>query len=444
MNRNQEPSLKRMVGHSANPPEQPREQSLYDHMWGVAHRAANFAEAFDSALFGEWLGWWHDAGKVAEDVQSYLRGETNTQRGPDHSSAGMLEAWERAPYLANIIAGHHSGLSDAADLKERVVKKQGETRVTKARNIAATLLRDIVASPPHDKVPPFLHRGNHGEQRRRVALWQRMLHSALIDADRLDAAAHGHPDDAAIAEKEPPSIQSLRNLLEAQQESLIREAADTPVNRVRESIYRACLQKSYLPPGFFSLTVPTGGGKTRSVLAFALRHAANYAQRRAVLVLPYTSIIEQNAAVYRAILGDDAVLEHHSSVHQRKPKEGEEVDEEVERKITLAAENWNAAVIVTTTVQFFESLFAARNSRLRKLHRLARSVIVLDEAQTLPSELLLPTLEALRYLVEDYGCTVVFCTATQPAFRASYGDRYKAHFDGFEITEIISDPVELY
>lgn len=437
-------TLHDLIGHSANPPSQPEEQSLYDHMAGVAHRAAAFTDVFDSAPFGNWLGWWHDAGKVAADVQRYLRGETGWKRGPDHSSAGMLEAWEDLPYLANIIAGHHSGLSDIADLKERITKKEGEARVTEARELAGKMLRGIVDLPSPAEVPAFIRRGNNSVQRRRIAFWQRMLHSALVDADRLDAAAHGHPEEGAMSEHESPDVSTLRDVLIANQEALIRHSADTPVNRVREAVYRACLDKAELPRGFFSLTVPTGGGKTRSVLAFTLPHAAMHGQRRVVLVLPYTSIIEQNAAVYRDILGADAVLEHHSGVHQREPKKGEEVDEETERKITLAAENWNASVVVTTTVQLFESLFAARNSRLRKLHRLARSVIVLDEAQTLPPELLVPTLEVLRFLVEDYGCTVVFCTATQPAFRSSYGDRYRGHFEGFDITEIIADPAQLY
>ncbi len=437
-------TLHDLIGHSANPPSQLNEQSLHDHMVGVARRAAEFTDVFGSASFGEWLGWWHDGGKVAEDVQGYLRGETDWQRGPDHSSVGMLEAWEKAPYLANIVAGHHSGLSDAVDLKERVVKKHEEVRVTEAWRLAAELLERKVETPSSAQVPSFLRRGDEKTQRRRISFWQRMLHSALIDADRLDAAAHGHPDIARLEKVEPPSLVALRDILEINQEALIRKSRSTPVNRVREEVYRACIDKAELAPGYFSLTVPTGGGKTRSVLVFSLRHAVKHKQRRVVMVLPYTSIIEQNAAVYRDILGPEAVLEHHSAVHQRDPNDGEEWDEDTERKTTLAAENWDASVIVTTTVQFFESLFAAKNSRLRKLHRLARSVIVLDEAQTLPPELLVPTLEVLRFLVEDYGCTIVFCTATQPAFRASYGDPYTTRFDGFPITEIIPDPPKLY
>lgn len=435
-----QPSLDTLIGHSdhGNGP-----QTLREHLSGVARRAEAFAASIGGAPFARWLGWWHDAGKVASDVQDYLLGKTDLKQGPDHSSAGMLEAWDVAPFLANIIAGHHSGLDDADQLKERVKKKQVEQRVTEARSLASVLLEEVVALPDSVHLPSFLRRGTRCEQLLRLAFWQRMLHSALIDADRLDAEAHGNPENTALREAEPISFEVLCGLLETDQIRLITRAESTPVNQVRAEIYQACLNAADMQPGFFSLTVPTGGGKTRSVLAFGLRHAARYGLRRVILTLPYTTIIEQNAAVYRKILGPNAVLDHHSAVYEPERKRGEENDE-AERKITLAAENWEAPIVVTTTVQLFESLFSVKNSRLRKLHRIARSVIVLDEAQTLPPELLVPTLEALRYLVEDYGCTVVFCTATQPAFGVAYGDPYKAYFAGFRITEIIPDPASVY
>jgi len=440
-------SLHDLIGHSAKPPGQPHAQSLYDHMQGVAEHAAAFADAFGSAPFGEWLGWWHDAGKVASDVQAYLRGETNLQRGPDHSSAGMLEAWGDSPllrHLAVIIGGHHSGLDDWANVKERVATKKTTQRIVDAHELAGALLREVVSEPQATDVPAFLQKGTLDQRKRKIAFWQRMLHSALVDADRLDAEAHGSPEAAALRELAAPDLNALSDILEAKQRDLIAEAAPSLINQIRAELYGACLDAATRMSGFFSLAVPTGGGKTRSVLAFALRHAIRNRQRRVVLALPYTSIIEQNAAVYRDVLGANAVLEHHSAVHQPEPKKEDEEDAETERKITLAAENWDAPVVVTTTVQLFESLFAARNSRLRKLHRLARSVIVLDEAQTLPPELLVPTLEGLRFLVEDYGCTVVFCTATQPAFRVPYGDRYTAYFEGFDVTEIVPDPATIY
>ena len=417
-------------------------QSLRNHLEGVARRAEAFAGVFGSAPFARWLGYWHDAGKVAPDVQAYLRGETGAQRGPDHSSAGMLEAWDAAPllrHLAVIIGGHHSGLDDWVQVKQRVVNKKKIGRVTEAHLLAARLFASEVEVPSIDDAPAFLQRGTINERYRRLSFWQRMLHSALVDADRLDSEAHGSPDKAALREKASPTLASLRAALEADQQRLIEGAADTLLNHIRAEIYQACLDAASLPPGFFSLTVPTGGGKTRSVMAFALHHALLHKQQRVIVALPYTSIIEQNADEYRKVLGPNAVLEHHSAVQSRKARQKEDADE-LDRKITLAAENWDAPVIVTTTVQFFESLFARNNSRLRKLHRMARSVIVLDEAQTLPPNLLLPTLEALRFLVEDYGCTVVFCTATQPAFRQSYGPQ----FAGFDIEEIAPDPASIY
>lgn len=435
------PTLDTLIAHSA--PEGGRVQSMREHMQGVADLAAAFAQVFGSAPFGAWLGWWHDAGKVAPDVQQYLRGETKLKRGPDHSSAGMLEAWERAPYLANLIAGHHGGLADSGDLRNRVKAKKKVERVTGARQRATALLAGVIPPPSADALPAFIRNGSQGEQKRRLCFWMRMLHSALVDADCLDTEAHFNPDQAALRTHDDADMAALRDRLEAAQETLIAGAEETVINQIRAELYRQCVGAADLPPGFFSLSVPTGGGKTRSVMAFALRHAAQHGQRRVVVALPYTSIIEQNAAVYREVLGDEAVLEHHSAVHHRQKPEAE--SDEQERALRLAADNWDAPVVVTTNVQFFESLFAARNSRLRKLHRLARSVIVLDEAQTLPPELLFPTLEALRFLVEDYGCTIVFCTATQPAFRTSYGDpNYGPRFEGFAITEIVADRAALY
>lgn len=419
-------------------------QTLRSHLEGVAQRAETFAAAFGGAPFGRWLGYWHDAGKVAPDVQAYLRGETDAARGPDHSSAGMLEAWESLPFLAVVIGGHHSGLDDRDRVKQRVEDKRQEARVAEAHALAERLFDGAVSEPTVGDLPEFLRAGPRGEQGRRLAFWQRMLHSALVDADRLDSEAHGSPDVAAVREQAAPPLTDLRDALERDQQRLIDNATDTRVNRVRAEVYRACLTAAEEQAGFFSLTVPTGGGKTRSVLAFALRHALRHGQRRVVVTLPFTTIIEQNAEEYRQILGRAAVVEHHSAIQDRPAQKNEDADE-LDRKLTLAAENWDAPVVVTTTVQLFESLFARNNARLRKLHRLARSVIVLDEAQTLPPDLLIPTLEALRFLVEDYGCTVVFCTATQPAFRQSYGDPdHGPYFAGFDIHEITPNPDHVY
>jgi CRISPR-associated endonuclease/helicase Cas3 len=265
-----------------------------------------------------------------------------------------------------------------------------------------------------------------------------MLHSALVDADWIDTDAHFTPANAARRTRPQPTMAELWTVTERAQQMRIERAEPTHLNRVRAEIYRACVDAAERPPGTFTLTVPTGGGKTLSGLAFALRHAVRWDKRRVIVALPYTSIIEQNADVYRDLLGDDAVLEHSSAARWRHERPGASADpdeSEAYLRRELAAENWDAPVVVTTTVQLLESLFSNRNARLRKLHRVAGSVVVLDEAQTLPPHLLAPTLDVLGRLVRDYGVTLVLSTATPPALAAREG------FDGLtDITPIVDNP----
>ncbi len=407
----------------------------------MAARAREFAAAFDSGVVAEWLGWWHDAGKVDEEVQRYLRGETNRERGPDHSSAGMLAAADLGHLwpLAFNVAGHHGGLMDEANdgannLRARIERKREDPRVVAALEDVRPFLAGQAPEIGAEDVPAFAKHSKHA-----MELWLRMLHSALVDADWLDTEAFMQPEKAATRERAAGDLTALgtalRDRLEREQDDLIeRHRGTTDVNAARAEVYQACLRQAEEPQGVYSLTVPTGGGKTRSVMAFALRHAFEHELRRVVVALPYTSIIEQNAADYRDLLGAEHVLEHHSAVVFKEHEE----PTEAERRARLAAENWDAPVVVTTTVQLLESLFASQNRRLRKLHRLARSVIVLDEVQTLPPRLLDPTLDMLRALVRDYGVTLVLCTATPPALGARDG------FPGFEdVTEIVPDPKAL-
>jgi CRISPR-associated endonuclease/helicase Cas3 len=220
---------------------------------------------------------------------------------------------------------------------------------------------------------------------------------------------------------------------------MVAKAAPTPVNRIRREVVDACLAAAERPPGLFSLTVPTGGGKTLASLAFALEHARRNGLERIVHVIPYTSIIEQNAQEFGKYLGRNNVVEHHSTFDPGQGRGDEEISPEV-RRAQLACENWDAPVIATTAVQFFESLFAARPGRCRKLHNLAKSVIILDEAQTLPRKFLLPCLAVIRELAARYGATVVLCTATQPAVR-----QREEFPQGFEaMHEIIPDPPDLH
>ncbi len=257
------------------------------------------------------------------------------------------------------------------------------------------------------------------------SLFIRMLYSCLVDADFLDT-------EVFMDSQRGQRRQGYRTLTELEVvffEKLgeMRKTAPTsPVNRERELILNQCLRASQGDMGLFSLTVPTGGGKTLSSMAFALSHARKHGLKRVIYVIPYTSIIEQNATVFRAMLGDDAVLEHHCNF---------EPDNEDHRS-RLAAENWDAPIIVTTNVQFFESLFASRSSQCRKLHNVTGSVIILDEVQTLPAPFLLPCLEALRELAGMYRASIVLCSATQPAVQIR--DDFPHGLEG--VTEIIDNP----
>jgi CRISPR-associated endonuclease/helicase Cas3 len=257
----------------------------------------------------------------------------------------------------------------------------------------------------------------------------RMIYSCLVDADFLDTELFMDVEKASWRHGYP-SIEYMNEQLQSYLGELTSHALPTPINSYRTDILKQCLAAASQQPGLFSLTVPTGGGKTLSSLAFALKHALQFGKKRVIYVIPYTNIIEQNAAVFRTILGADAVLEHHSSF---------EPDEE-DRRSRLASENWDAPLVVTTNVQFFESLFASRSSRCRKIHRIATSVVVLDEAQMLPVPLLKPSLEVLRELALNYGTTIVLCTATQPALSTS--ETFK---DGLEnVREIVNEPAALY
>ena len=417
------------IAHSGSPPQPLFEPTdgIEPHAAAVAQRAADFAEAFGAGRAAEWLGWWHDAGKVAQNVQAYLRGETGAARGPDHSSAGMLAAVDALGVLAFNAAGHHGGLADADALQRRIERKQAEAHVTDALATARPLLAD--------RAPKLVAADGPPPDRLATELWVRMLHSALVDADCLDAESWGDAAKPALRERDG-DLAPLWNALDAHVQAF---DGGGDVNAARAEVYRACVDAAARPPGVYRLTVPTGGGKTVASMAFALCHALAHSLRRVIVALPYTSIIEQNADVYRDVfsaVNPDAVLEHHSAVASRE-QPGREGDAETRDR--LAAENWDAPVIVTTTVQLLESLFANRNSRLRKLHRIARSVVILDEVQTIPGRLLAPTLSVLRALAEAYGVTVLLCTATPPAIAQREG------FDGIgEVTEIVGDPAALF
>lgn len=429
-------SLHDLIAHSA-PDKGGDPQSLYDHSRNVAEMAARFAAPFGSEEIARWLGWWHDAGKAHPAVQGYLTADDPSPPGPDHSSVGMLAAHEGMDLLAHNIAGHHGGLANQHELSDRVRRKRDDERIVEALELARPLMAEQAPSLRREHLPAFLREAERENTlKRRYDFWLRMLHSALVDADCLDTERHFDPDRFAARET-GVSIDELWSRFEANQQALMNGADPTLVNRRRRDVYEAAIGEANRAPGFFSMTVPTGGGKTRSAMGFGLQHAQVHDKDRVVVALPYTSIIEQNTEVYREIFGEQIVLEHHSAVRT----EAEPGDESApERWRRLAAQNWSAPVVVTTTVQLLESLFTNHNGRLRKLHRLANSVVVLDEVQTLPPRLLEATLDGLRELEAHYDTTVLLCTATQPALTARPG--FPEGLD--EVTEVVPDPPGLY
>lgn len=395
-----------------------RGHALLDHLHAVAEGAARFAAAFGAAEIARLAGLWHDLGKYAPAFQTMIREANGFEAhiegdagGPrDHSSAGAIHAAHTlgpaGTPVAFAIAGHHAGLANQSDLVERLRRKgdaKGEDRClerAKDGGAPADLLAAVAPSLP-------LHlRGDDADHQRRREMYTRMIFSALCDADFLDTEAFYRAGQATLRGG-VIAIGDLSSHLTQRLDALEAGAPATEVNRVRAEVRQACSVAAHGAPGVFSLTVPTGGGKTLASLAFALAHAAHHGLSRVVVAIPFTSIIEQSAQAYRDALPDaGAVLEHHSALSPQR--------ETAQNRV--ASENWDAPVIVTTTVQLLESLFANRPGACRKLHRIARSVIVLDEAQSLPAGMLAPILDGLRTLVRDFGASIVICTATQPAF----------------------------
>lgn len=413
---------------------------LEEHLRAVAGLAGEFASTFGYADWGQLAGLWHDLGKYSSAFQSYIaRGsgfdpEAHIEGGTgrvNHSSAGALYAVKKlggnkGQLLAYLIAGHHAGLPDwhsdehaLSSLSQRLEDRQHLQAISDV-----TIPTDVL----HPAITPATKPlgGEAG-----LALWLRMLFSCLVDGDFLDTEKF-MDGEKTQSRGTFSSIEELLGKFDEHMTKLTAEAKPTPVNRVRAEVLRQCRERASDIPGLFSLTVPTGGGKTLSSLAFALTHAIRYKKRRIIYVIPYTSIIEQTAGIFRGIFRDN-VIEHHSNLDP----------ENETAKSRLATENWDASIIVTTNVQFFESLFAARTSSCRKLHNIVNSVVVLDEAQLLNPEFLQPILETINLLARHYGVTFVLSTATQPALnsRKGFGWTFKG-LDG--VREIMADPDALY
>lgn len=383
-------------------------QPLADHLAGAAGLARGFGERFEAGDWAGLAGLLHDAGKFRSEFQTYLR-EGGRRGSVDHASPGAALAVERlekntGTLLAYAIAGHHGGMPDGSS----PVRSLGE-RISRGRNLALDIPPEcpgpLSELPVSDRLPFSLDKKRLGFE---LSFFTRMLFSCLVDADWLDTEAFLDRDKAA-ERGGYPTVAELLAVLDPALDDKSRSAPPTPVNRLRAEVLAACRNAAESEPGLFSLTVPTGGGKTLSSLAFALRHAARHGLDRVIYVIPYTSIIEQTAGIFRGVLGDAAVVEHHSAF----------TPDEEDLRQRLAAENWDAPLIVTTAVQFFESLFANTPSRCRKLHNVAASVVILDEAQMLPPDLLKPCVEAVRELALHYRASLVLCTATQPALLRS-------------------------
>ncbi len=443
-----------------------KKQLLRSHLRNVAERTLESAKEAQPVRANEgqetkrWkenfhntahaAGLLHDLGKYRKEFQEYLLGQRGRSTETNHAAYGSAAAAHQFGDDASAfaIAGHHAGLHDLAMLDDLVngpkysaYEKYGQL-LTLAQGE-----RELGAFPESN---PATMGSSDDSEKRRHEFMIRMLFSIVVDSDRLDAERWemeqkaGKPWQRQISKLDAAG---LLHRIQAVREQKKRERPEDDLNHLRNTIFDAGMDKGErLPQGFFSLTVPTGGGKTLSSMAFALAHAKKHDLRRVIVVIPYLSIIEQNAKEYRDALGDRIVLEHHSAVEvlsdARRPDSGEPNEPTNISDLEKAMENWDMPVIVTTSVQFIETLFAASPGQARKLHSIAQSVVVFDEVQTLPTHLLEPTLNVLRELRDHWGVSILFCSATQPAFKKSA--TLRNGFEPNEMVPIVSEPERVF
>ncbi|MFI7052262.1 CRISPR-associated helicase Cas3' [Streptosporangium canum] len=414
-----------------------RRHALSDHLRDTAVLAGDFAEVFSARDLAAYLGLVHDVGKGGCGWQEgLLRAEAAggrvidpQGRSIDHKAAGTWLAAHRAKlgFFSMAVLGHHGGLPDTQDLKRCLASAKTDTQeqVQEAITQISALVPEIISGPMPD-LPAWV---NSAKDLHAIELLLRMVFSALVDADYLDTARHFTGELRRV----PASLATMADAFEQARDDFLAKAraSPTPVDGIRAEVYDQAVRAASQPRGIFPFPAPTGAGKTIAAGGFAAHHAAEHGLRRVIIAVPYMSITEQNAKIYRTLFGDANVLEHHSSVDlHRLPA--------TKKWQRLAAENWDAPVVVTTTVQLFQSLFSRRSTAMRKIHRLAGSVIVLDEVQSLPDAMLLPILSALRHLTEYFGTSVLLASATQPAFFDL------EIFRGLKAREVIAQPQPLY
>ena len=383
-------------------------QSNEQHLEGVARLSESFANEFGMGSWGRALGLLHDKGKERKSFQDYIRQNSGLEPemhcSLEHNHAFVGGIIAKSIYgkgseslLCNQIISHHSGLHDYCQIEE-TLKKDIPSDVNRC-------VEKIQLNRPPFSLSPI--KGCKGMTSDANHL-SRMLFSCLVDADYLDTELF-MDEKSARKRINGISLQSLLPLLETYIDNLQKRSSESEVNAIRRKVQERCVSMSNVEKGFYSLTVPTGGGKTLSSLVWALRHAVHNGMKRIIIAIPYTSIIVQTASILKQIFGEEAVLEHHSNFDPQSIQ-----GKEMQHKAKLATENWDYPIVVTTNVQLFESMFSNKPSDCRKLHNIVNSVIILDEVQTLPTDYLQPIVDALKSYQRMFGISVLFTTASQP------------------------------
>jgi CRISPR-associated endonuclease/helicase Cas3 len=424
------------------------EQRLIDHLQNVSKYAEILGSDAGVSEFATLAGYLHDLGKYSESFQKRLLGE-----GPkvDHSTAGgqlitQLKLPNLNPLIQTMLAycifGHHAGLADYGSVVDLPGDSTLQGRLKKSVPDYNAYRSEL--SFTNFQFPVKLHlRALHGKTPFSFSFFTRMVFSVLVDADFLETESY------VSGNSRRGNFPNLQELLPAF-EKYMATFADKPgkLNSIRQKLFQDAIAISTYPKGFFTMTIPTGGGKTLASMGFALHHAIQNQLKRIIYIIPYTSIIEQNASLFKNIFGIENVLEQHSNFDWEDLRQSDgstnsdlsdiadDATNSLMRKMQLSSENWDVPIIVTTNVQFFESLFSNRSSRCRKLHNIANSVLIFDEAQMLPRSFLEPCMLAVNELVQNYGCTSVFCTATQP--------NLEGFFPGVTFTELAQNPPRLY